>query len=263
MTAPRTTPSDIPLNPDFGNGIFRRRIRLQGLSLPDKRGKVIAELEDCNHGFRSTVFHDSKQVTAIEAEALRIPLSTCAGALNPIQALVGTKLNADTLSISRQVNPRANCTHLYDLTVLAIHHCQRGETLRQFDVSIPDEKDGPTEVTVTLNGEPLLNWTIANWFVVSEGKAKGRSLGKGFSKWASELYSGDEQEAVFILQKGYFVSGARRFDIQQLEGLSVTELSDMAGVCYSYTPGVVEGAVRTTGNIRDFTHTPEQLLTFQ
>lgn len=244
-----------PLNPDFGNGVYRRRIRLQGLP-----GKVVAELEDCNHGFRSVVYHDGEKVTAIEPEALRVPLTTCDGALQPLRDLVGTPLSLSSLDISRAVNPKSQCTHLYDLSVLAIHHATRGQTERQFDIAIPDEKDGPTEATVSLNGTVLLRWTIANWTLCNPGQLHGLSLGKGFSKWASSLYQGDEQEAAFMLQKGYFVSGARRYDIAKLAGVKVTEANGIA--CYSYSPERMEQAVRTENSTRDFTDCEQQLLKF-
>jgi hypothetical protein len=36
----------------------------------------------------------------------------------------------------------------------------------------------------------------------------------------------------------------------------------MAGACYSYSEPQASVAVRTSLSTRDFTHTPEQLLTF-
>lgn len=244
-----------PLNPDFGSGIYRRRIRLQG-----NPGQVIAELEDCNHGFRSVIFHDGETVTAIQPEALRVPLTTCDGALKPLRLLVGTPLTQSSRDISQAVDPKSQCTHLYDLTVLAIHHARRGTCDRQFDIAIPDEKDGPTEATVSLDGVVLLRWTIANWVLQNPGELNGLSLGKGFSKWASTLYQGDEQEAAFALQKGYFVSGARRYDIAKLAGLKVTDSNGIA--CYSYSPEHIGQAVRTANSTRDFTEGEAQLLKF-
>lgn len=244
-----------PRNPDFGSGVYRRRVRLLG-----QPGLVLAEMEDCNHGFRCRLYHDGSRITAIEPEALRTPLTTCVGALQPIQAMVGTPLDIDSRQLARAMNPRSQCTHLYDLAALAIHHGLRGCPERIFDVAIPDEDGIPTLATVTLNGTLLLSWTISEWVIKNEGPLHGRSLGKGFSKWASEFYQGDERDGAFILQKGYFVSNARRYDINQLEGEAVTEVSGIA--CYSYSPGIIETAVRTADSTRDFTDTPEQLLQF-
>ena len=255
MSSPYELLNRVP-NPDFGSGCYRRSIRLLGL-----QGKVIAELEDCNHGFRSTVHHNGEAVTDIEPEALRYPLTSCPGALEPIRELVGTPLAMDTRSIIHRVDPRANCTHLYDLSVLAIHHALRGDSERRYDVTVPDEKDGPVEATVALNGKTLLTWKIHNWTIQDSGPLQGKPLGRGFSEWASKLLDGDAREAAFVLQKGYFVSGARRFDISKLAGTPVTDATGMA--CYSYRPGIIENAVRTADSTRDFTDTPEQLLKFR
>lgn len=250
-------PADFPLNPDYGKGTYRRRIRLQGLP-----GKVIAELEDCNHGFRAEVCHDGQLVTAIHAEALRIPLNTCGGATNPIQAMVGQSIYSTPVDIVGRVNPRANCTHLYDLTALAVIHCARGPVTRIYDVAVDDEVDEQAISSVSLNGEEIHRWTTSQWTILEPASYVGKPLYKGFSLWANEAFNGDEQEAAFILQKGYFVSQARFFDMDGMAGTPAGDQASMLGVCYSYSPEVVDKAFRSANSTRDFSDTPEQLLKF-
>ena len=109
-----------PTNPDYGDGLYRRRIRLTALDR-----EVTGELEDDCHGFRVRVSHDGAAVTDISADTLRVPLTTCSGAIRPLRALVGTRLHTPPPAIVAAVDPRANCTHLYDLTLLAIAHLDR------------------------------------------------------------------------------------------------------------------------------------------
>ena len=45
-------------NPDYGKGVFRRRIFVRG-----EPGVVKVELEDGNHGFRVRLAHDGETVT--------------------------------------------------------------------------------------------------------------------------------------------------------------------------------------------------------
>lgn len=250
-------PVQYPPNPDFGNGVFRRRIRLQG-----QPGRVIAELEDCCHGFRCVVSHDGHVVTDVQAESLRVPLNSCSGATQPIKAMIGMPLNASALSINREINPKANCTHLYDLTVLAIGHCLRGDTIRQYDISVEDEVDQPTTSKVLRDGIEILNWQTRQWTIMEPAKLAGKPLYKGFALWANEAFSDDEQEAAFALQKGYFVAQARIYDLDKMAGTPATAHPSMAGVCYSYSPEVVATAFRTENSNRDFTDTAEQLLKF-
>ena len=251
-----TTPN-YPPNLNYGSGIFRRRIRLIG-----EPGKVTAELEDCNHGFRSTLLHDGKQVLDVQAQALRVPLTTCGGAIEPIKALAGISIDSPNRSINNTVNPRANCTHLYDLSLLAIAHASRGNITRQYDVEIEDEVDGRAESRVLRDGELIFAWQTSQWQIQTPDSLKDKPLYKGFAAWASQVFSNDQQEAAFVLQKGYFVAQARIYDIDALAGDPATNDSDMRGVCFSYTSPQVEQGIRSTAATRDFTHCPEQLLKF-
>jgi chromosomal replication initiation ATPase DnaA len=74
-----------PRNPDYGTGTYRRRIRLE-----QGDGCVYGALEDTNHGFTVTVYHDGEHVTAIEGDAKRVPYTSCPGALNPIKGYIGS-----------------------------------------------------------------------------------------------------------------------------------------------------------------------------
>jgi hypothetical protein len=245
------------LNPDYGTGVFRRRIRLTG-----SNDKVFAELEDTNHGFRAHIYHDGIKVTAVEGEAIRFPLSTCGGAIEPIKALTGTPLNSPAKDITVAVDPRANCTHLYDLAVLAIGHCSRGESVRQYDLEVDDPVgDEAAESRAYCNGELILSWQVKEW-ALTEGPHTGKPLYKGFSAWANEAFSGDKQEAAFALQKAYFVSQARRYKMDALAGTPANDQAAMNGVCFSYSPPNIDKAIRNANKTRDFSDFPERLLKF-
>lgn len=68
------------LDPDYGQGAFRRALRLRVVA-----GQVLVDLEDANHAFRLRLLHDGQQVTDIEAETLRHPFVTCAEAVGPLR----------------------------------------------------------------------------------------------------------------------------------------------------------------------------------
>lgn len=251
------TTIDNPQNPDYGNGIFRRRIRLVG-----EPGKVTAELEDCNHGFRSVVFHDGTQVTDVQAEALRVPLTTCGGAIEPIKALSGVRIDSPTQAINSAVSARANCTHIYDLSLLAIAHANRGSVTRQYDVEVDDEVDGLSESRVFRDGQLVFAWQASQWQILGPAEIKDKPLFKGFAAWASKVFEGDQQEAAFVLQKGYFVAQARVYDIEASAGRPAINNTPMHNACYSYTSPRLELAFSTHATVRDFTDCPEKLLKF-
>lgn len=252
-------PFAYPLNPAFGKGIYRRKIRLES-----HQGYVSGDLEDCNHGFSVRVYHDFFTVTNIEAQHHRIPFTTCGGAREPLMQLAGLPLGLSSQALSTRVETRANCTHWLDLALLAISHASRCESVREYAIEVPDENEKPTQAKVFCNGNLVHSWLLQDWIIQAPATFAGNTLFKGFSSWANTAFADeDEKEAAFILQKGYFVSRARRFDIDRLAGESAKTQTMMAGACYSYSEPQSDTAVRTANTTRDFTDTAEELLLFK
>ena len=247
-------------NPRYGSGLYRRRIRLTR-----QTHAVLGELEDDCHGFKVTLQHDGRVVTAVSGEALRVPLTSCPGALTPLQALVGIALDEPPLSIAAQVKPRNNCTHWYDLSLLALAHAGQREPVRVYDVEVVDQPpDGSAaRAEVFLNGESILRWQLNGTAVVEPQEFAGRPVMKGFAAWATEAFDGVQREAAFVLSKGVFVAFSRIFDMSDIGGQPALDHTNMLGACYSYSPGVVDTALRQHDTVRDFSATPEQLLTFK
>lgn len=250
---------EFPPNPHYGSGCFRRHIRLRNESWG-----VLAELEDDCHGFRVRLHHNGLQVTSIEAETLRIPYDTCPGATEPLRSLEGIAIGSEPRSIFEKANPFSNCTHLFDLSVLAISHAARAEIERFYEIRVDDEQNSaPATATIRRNGEEILRWTTYQWQLVTPLEVAAYPLFKGFAAWANDFYEGEEREAAFALQKGYFVSSARRYDAARMAGSRGDELPYQPGACHTYTPGTVEKATRLHNTVRDFTDTPAELLRFK
>ena len=261
MSDPRN-PFNYPINPKYGEGVFHRKIRLQNGQ--DETGMfVFAELEDCNHGFCIKIYHNQQEVTAILPEAKRIPLTTCAGAAEPLKRLIGENIHQNSKSLNERLNPQANCTHWLDLSIWALAHASRGvKHERVYHIQIPDEMEGGTQAQLFVNNTLTLDWTIENWTVKTPLIYAGQPFYKGFAAWANNIQDPIEREAAFVLQKGYFVSRARYFNIDQLAGEKANEHTMMLGACYSYSEPRVSVAQRTKGTVRDFTGQAEQLLKF-
>ena len=251
-----TLPSAIT-NKGYGKGIYRRRILLTGHT-----NKVVAELEDYIHGFRATLRHDGNVVTDIIGEAIRYPLNTCGGATQPIKALIGADITADSKGLRAIADPKANCTHLYDLTQLAIAHCRRGEVTWQYDVTIKDEKAGIIDARVHRNEQEIHHWLIEGESIQAPQALQGKPALNGFYNWAVNDFDEDEREAAFVLHKGFFVSRARRWDVAALEQPNKDHPTKV-GSCYSRSEELADLAYPLKGFVRDFTDTPEELLKFK
>lgn len=262
MSDPRN-PFDYPINPNYGQGVFHRKLRFSHGN-DDKGQFVFAELEDCNHGFCIKLYHQDSLITAIEPEAKRIPLSTCAGAAEPLKALVGKSVQDSSKRLHETMNPQGNCTHWLDLSIWAMSYAASvDKSLKVYHIQIPDELESGTACKLYLNDELLLDWIVKDWVIQSPEIYHGKPFYKGFASWANDIKKKEQREAAFILQKGYFVSRARLYDIEALAGEKADNHSMMIGACYSYSAPRVHVAERTSGTVRDFTHNEAQLLDFK
>ena len=163
------------------------------------------------------------------------------------------------------MKPRANCTHWYDLSLLALAHASHGEPVRVYDVEVVDQPaDGSAaRAEVFLNGQSVHRWLVDRAVIIEPLAYAGKPVLRGFSTWANEAFEGAAREAALVLSKGVFVACSRLFDMRGIGGQSALEHTNLHGACYSYSPGVIEHAVRHHDSVRDFSATPEQLLTFK
>lgn len=258
MTLRGPAPDYTP-NPNYGTGTFRRRIRLE-----NRPGEVLGALEDTNHGFRVIVRHDGQRVTAIEPEVMRVPFTSCPGAVERLKPLVGSAIGDSARDLTATAGATSNCTHLLDLTILAIRHAASGLPVRQWDVTVTDEpEDGDSIVSVDRDGQHVFEWHARHFYITQPAELAGKPLYLGFGRWASDYFEEAALEAAFIMQKGYFVAQARRFDLSAAAGEpALVSGQSMAGACYTYTPGIMEQGVRTADSARDFSEHPEALLKF-
>lgn len=248
-----------PSNPDYGHGAFRRRIRLS-----HSNQSISAELEDCNHGFRLNIQYRDHSISTIDVETVRYPLNTCPGAAEPLQKLIGCRLDANIDELKAASQPRSNCTHLYDLALLAMAHGQRPEGIRVYDVEVPDSLGADQAMTVYRDGQLVHHWLTDQQHIVEPAELLGKPIMKGFSQWSQQQFDNKDQlEAAQVLQRGFFVARARRVELNNRGGHPAIKDSMMAGACYSYSPEVIEQGIRLPGTVRDFSDCPEQLLTFQ
>lgn len=245
------------LNPAFGKGWFYRRIRLR-----HSPGRVEAVLEDSSHAFEVELAYEGQRITSVEGRTHRYPLTTCPGAAEALRAFEGQALDATYRGLGQAVNARDNCTHLYDLCVLAIAHGNRPYGERVYDVTLPDEVDEAVALTVLLDGKVALAWEVREWRLVAPEPLLDKTLYSGFTAWWEAECAGDAErfELGVLAQRGYLVSHARRYDHSVNGGKQAHYNEEMLGICHSYSAGTIEDARYTEDSFRDFTGRPEQLL---
>lgn len=246
-----------PANPDYGSGIYRRRVCVQV-----EEGEVLVELEDCNHGFRVCLQHDGKVISAISAEAIRYPHNTCPEAVSRLDRFLSLPINVKVAALRTQLAPEEQCTHLYDMAMLAHSYASLPKMRRVYDISVDDEVKGVSRVSITRDGYLIHEWSVRDGCVSAPKCYKGLPMMRGFYDWASREFSDQNLEAAVLLQRGYFVSHTRRYDFKNAYGGAASRDGLPHGSCYTYNYGVVERAYRVDGSVRDFTHHPGLLLKF-
>lgn len=246
--------------------IFRRRILIENHS-QDGQYWIQVDLEDIQHAMHLRLYYRNGIITDILGDILRAPFDTCAGATQPIRQLIGTSLDATTKQLRETSHPRGNCTHFYDMTMLALAHYPRPSASRRYDVTVPNSLTEPAWASIECNGELVHRWRIAigehfGGTLVEPQALRGRPVFRGFFEWISQELSAEEQEAALMLQKGYLVSPSRNHNHDFSTGRAARVDTGNIGACYSYSSPQVETAIRVEGSIRDFSDLPEQLLKF-
>lgn len=244
----------------YGTGVYRRRIRLVHLGPHHTAG----ELEDDFHHFRIDLHHDGTTIERAAGRGFRGPWTTCMDAPGMLRAIEGHPLSTSSCAVGTYAPARENCTHLFDLTGLAVAHAARSgstETERLYDFEVTD-RTGPAEsnrVTVWRNGEAVLEWQLARGDIVAPGDWVGAPLRKGFIQWAEQRFDPDLAEAAIALRRVVDISMGRTGDLDRFEEAHEVMVI-MGPVCHSFQPHVGIHARRNRGSALVFAERPELLV---
>lgn len=244
-----------PVNLEYGKGVYRRRVRLVGTA-----GAVTAVLNDDYHSMWCRLQHDGRLVTHVQAGMIRVPKSTCPGAIFALKELEGVSLSSGRRQIYGEGRPGRNCTHLLDLGFLAMGHVARGVSKAVIDVAIPDEQDGRTRMTADVDGACIHDWQIAGSVVQAPASFAGQSLFSGFTSWAEGRFAGLALDAARMLQKGAFVSRGRRYIVDQSADMRASDQMERLGDCYSFSSPQIFTAMDNLFYVRDFTSGMVEIL---
>jgi hypothetical protein len=214
---------------------FRRRFRVsQG------HGWVCSEVEDDYHCMAVTLRHADGVVTAVEPQMQRAPWTTCPGA---VEQLVASFSGLALDRCAARDDKTANCTHLYDLTLLAAAHAADGAPL-VYDILVSDPVESRREVELRRNGERLLGWIEREHRIVEPAELAGRRLDE-LRTWIDSL-APDLQEGARLLRWGAIIAHGRTIPMARQ-----SDASRMPPNCYSFQPERARVA-RRVGEIRDF-----------
>jgi hypothetical protein len=222
---------------------FRRRIRIT-----PGTGSVLCEVEDDFHCMGVRIRHADGVVTGVEPDLRRAPWTTCPGAEAQLQATFAGLALAD---FANRGEKRANCTHLYDLALLAAAHA--GDQLPLvYDILVSDPVDGYRRAEIRRDGATLLGWTELGFEIVDPPALAGRSL-MALRTWI-DLIDPTLHEPARLLQWANMIANGRIIPLDQQ-----SDATQMPPNCYTFQPERARVAKRV-GLIRDFSRDGEQPL---
>lgn len=214
---------------------FRRRFRVT-----TGPGWVRSEVEDDYHHMTVTLRHADGVVTTVEPIQHRAPWSTCPGAVEQLRqtfdgvALAGFVARGDKT---------ANCTHLYDLALLAAAHATDAEAL-VYDILASDPVDGRRVVELRRNGVRQLGWTEQDHHIIEPADLAGLKLDQ-LRPWIDSL-DAQGQEGARLLRWGAILAHGRSIPLDRQ-----SDANRMPPNCYTFQPQR-KGDARRIGVIKDF-----------
>jgi hypothetical protein len=215
---------------------FRRRLRIT-----PQPASVCAELEDDYHCMAVTLRHENGVIAEVQAEQDRAPWSTCSGAMAQLMESFSGAALAE-LPRTRDVK-RINCTHLYDLAVLAAAHAHDPEPLI-YDILVSDSAAQRRLIELRRNGAAVVQWVEEEGRLTKPAEIAGLTL-YDMSEWIGTL-DGERQEYARILRWAARVAFGRRIRLDQQSDASQMSLS-----CYTFQPHI-RASARRVGEIREF-----------
>lgn len=215
---------------------YRRRFRVTA-----DPGRVLAELEDDFHCMSVLLRHDEDVVTDLEAGMDRGPWTTCPGAMLQVRKTFRGERLANFER--RGADKPLNCTHLYDLALLAAAHAHdRGQLV--YDILVADLMDGRRDMELRLDGGTVMRWREADGLFVAPAAISGMDI-LNMRDWISGLDQTAARQAR-MLRWGAMVARGR--DLPWAEQIDATR---MPPNCFTFQPDRQREAVRV-GEIREF-----------
>ena len=225
--------------PSFPPGFWRRVV------LYPAHDHIVGAMEDDMHHFHLRMDHAQGRVTALTGRAVRHPWTGCAGA--PLH--LANDLHGVPLAEVAGRDPFQHCTHLYDLAIVMAAHV--GDTApSSFDMRLGDRPNDRATATLERNGVERLRWHINGTMIEGPARFAGRDL-KRVSTWKHE-YAPDEAEQATMLRRAIFVSGARKYKLENNRKAVDTPLA-RKGVCFNYQSPQLEESL-SLYEVRDFSN---------
>lgn len=187
-----------------------------------------------------TLDHHDGAITAVGSMIDRAPWTTCPGAP---AVLARTFAGAALAEAAGRGSKQANCTHLYDLAVLAAAHAlDRRELV--YDILVCDPVDGTVLAEIRRDGVAVLDFELRDDVLIGPETAAGTSLFK-LRGWIAALPAALHEPAR-LLQWGTILAHGRTTPMDRQ-----SDATRMPPNCYTFQDDKKKEAIRV-GGVIDF-----------
>ena len=235
-------------------GVYRRHFLMSS-----ENGIVRAGMEDDSHRFHVLLKHDGQTVTSIEGSPLRTPWDLCAGATDVLDRLNGAQLTSNLLEATFLTDAKSQCTHLFDLAVLAMGHALRPLGTREYHIEAPwYELTEPRTMTLKRDGIQVAKWELVGDRLITPENLAEIGVRKLLTWAGQHVKNHDDLEALFIMRRAVLISMSRIMDLDLIPNPEAT--GHGLGACYVHQPERISRARRNLGSTLDFGDRPDELL---
>ena len=243
-----------PLNPRYGQGLFRRRIVRSAAGR-----RASATLLDDFHEMEVALTVENGVIVGADGTMARYPKTTCPGACAALGALRG--LGAEELRAS--VDRGGQCTHLFDLATLVLPwflsldagKAGLGERRQVIEIAVTDrDTDQRQRLELTVDGTTTLVWELCDEAIVEPVEHAGRELFKSYGRWVYQTFAPQDADLWRMAQMAVFVARGRQHVLDGPELHQLTQETIRRGACFSYSGAAFDLARDSIGYIRDLTN---------
>jgi hypothetical protein len=228
--------------PHSGLTEYRRRIEVR-----PSPGVVEAELEDNFHHFALALTLDGSRISGVQPTGVRPPWDTCMSGATGVRLLHGMDLSMARDTKTWRSDPSMHCTHMADLTVIAVAHALDAQPLR-YDMLVRPPDATVRDAWLFINGvetvEVHLDGEVATGpAVFGDGVNISSS---SFGAWARAHLDSEWMEPYMAFRRALHIGRGAMFDFD-----AVAVAGDLNGpdsTCFTYRPGIGERAKRIRGN---------------
>jgi len=222
---------------------FRRRFLIEPGDVV-----VTASLEDDFHHMTVKLSHDGSTISSVDGTVHRAPWTTCPSAS---AVLEDTFVGSNLADAARRGLKQANCTHLYDLAVLAAAHAA-DQVAIAYDLTVADPLAGEAVAEICRDGQAVHRWILVDDTLADPPEIAGKSLLQ-LREWIASLDT-DRREAAKLLQWASLVAHGRQIPLEDQ-----SDATRMPPNCYTFQPDKARQAKRV-GRVIDFSTSDRQPL---